>query len=52
MPNVSEVKSELKRLKIKGLTGKCKLELIKLLPPDHMFANYKPQTRKVISDGS
>ena len=32
MPTVKEIKSELKRLKIKGITGKNKTQLLAMLP--------------------
>ena len=32
MPTVKEIKTELKRLKIKGVTGKNKTQLLAMLP--------------------
>lgn len=37
MPDVCEIKAELKRLNIKGITGKRKGELLAMLPEDHEF---------------
>lgn len=37
MPDICEIKGELKRLNIKGITGKRKAELLAMLPEEHEF---------------
>lgn len=46
MPSVAEIKAELKRLKIKGITGKKKAELLAMLPADSCMRAVAPKRRK------
>jgi len=41
MITIADIKAELKRLKIKGVTGKKKAELIAMLPADHPYKGKK-----------
>jgi hypothetical protein len=46
MPSVAEIKAELKRLKIRGITGKKKAELLAMLPADSCMRAVAPKRRK------
>jgi hypothetical protein len=46
MPTVAEIKAELKRLKIKGVTGKKKAELLAMLPAESCMRAVAPKRSK------
>lgn len=46
MPTIWDIKYELKRLGIKGITKKTKDELMSMLPKEHQFHLYVPPAHR------